>query len=508
MTMRPAHRRRVLILALTAACAACALQETIPVKPPPAVGEPSGAIKEAVKGPAYAAPQLALGGEGQVYLLWHAMEQGKSMDALFARSVDLGATWSEPPISIKPVNAAGAAGRQIATGRNGVVYALWREVDPKTKIPQILFARSQDHGRHWDEPPRVVSASDDVGIPTLVADQGGGVYVASLVGPKSHRALEVVSSHDFGATFPSTPSRLTAAFPTSNHGITNHRVASDGKGHLYAVWEENKGGLDHRIYLNRSLDQGKTWGPQPILVSTPEGAERLASTPQILAGPTGQVYVAWDQNEFRPYNPAQPGAQREVDRFIHVNRSLDDGQTWLPQPIRLNPSEAGQGPVQSLMAQLSAGRHGRVYAVWIEAEGADRERLLVARSTDSGMTWSAPRALSNLFKGRLSYPEIRSDDEGHVWVLWQEIRPNRKEWRLLMNRSEDHGASWREQATALTKSAQRGGKFRSVSFVSDRHGRLYVAWDGGLWNTRELYVNRSTDFGATWLSREVPIGRR
>lgn len=146
MTVKPSRLLCLLSLVLVTACAACALQAITPVKPPPAVGEPSGATKEVAKRPAHAAPQLALGEEGQVYLLWHAVERGKSMDALFARSEDCGATWLEPPISLKPVSATGAGGRRIATGPSGNVYALWREVDPKTKNPQILFARSQDHG--------------------------------------------------------------------------------------------------------------------------------------------------------------------------------------------------------------------------------------------------------------------------------------------------------------------------------------------------------------------------
>jgi hypothetical protein len=116
--------------------------------------------------------------------------------------------------------------------------------------------------------------------------------------------------------------------------------------------------------------------------------------------------------------------------------------------------------------------------------------------------------LSSPFKGRLAHPEIRSDDFGQVWVIWQELNPGPKGWQLLMNRSEDHGKSWRNQATALTGPAQRGEGFRSVSFLDDAHGRLYVAWDGGPENAQEISVSRSTDFGATWLSRDVHVGRR
>lgn len=510
MTMRPAHRQRFLMLALTLSCAACALQETTPIKPSPAVGEPSGATKEAAKWPTYAAPQLAIGREGTLYLLWLAVEWRKSSDILLSHSRDFGTTWSQPPISLKPEKATTASAPQIATDSNGNVYVVWREGDPKVKIRRLQFVRSPDHGAHWNEPPRLLSNSGDVGIPSLLADQAGGVYVAALVGSRDERALGVASSHDSGTTFPSEPARLTAAFPTSPYGMTNHRVTSDGEGHLYVAWEEIRTWRDHRIYLNRSLDRGKTWATEPILVSAPEESERLAYHPEIIATPDGRVYVAWEQDEYRVKDQEPPGALKRYDRVIYVNRSLDYGQTWLPKPIRLN--EAGQGPaIASSKAQLSTDQHGTVYAIWLEEEGPNRARLLFTRSTDFGMTWSAPRVrldLSSPVKGWLAGAEVRSDDAGHVWVLWQEIDPSSKGWQLLMNRSEDHGESWRQRATALTGPAQRGGKFRNVSLLNGMQGRLYVAWDGGHENSQEIYFNRSTDFGATWLSREVQVGRR
>lgn len=505
MTMRSARLRRPLILALTAACAACALQETGPVKPAPAGGMGPVALQEQPKGPVYANPQLAIGQDGTPYLLWLALEQDKSWDVLFSSSKDLGATWSEPPISLKPMKTTAVGPRRIATGPGEHVYAVWREADRATKVRRLQFVRSQDRGSHWSEPLQLLSDSD-VGLPQLFADHGGGVYIASLVGPRSSRVLDIASSQDFGATFPTGPVRLTPAFPTSEHGISDHRVTSDGEGRLYVAWEEYRTVSDHRIYLNRSLDRGKTWATQPILVSTPEEGEQRAHNPEIIATPDGRVYVAWEQNEeYRTDTPAQPGTPGKTDTFIYVNRSLDYGQTWLPKPIRL--TAVSREPVTSSMLQLSADRHGNVYAVWLEAD--NRARLIFTRSADSGMTWSAPVRLdlSSPVKGWVAGAEVRSDDAGHVWVLWQEIAPGSKGWQILMNRSEDRGKSWREQATPLTGPAQRAERFRNVHFLNDSYGHLYVAWDGNPKSSRTLSFNRSTDFGTTWLSREVQIAR-
>lgn len=508
MTVRPARLRDSLILVLTVACAACGLQQTAPVTPV-TQGGPSGALREQPTGPAYVAPVLAIGREGRLSLLWLGVEQQKARDILFAHSEDVGTSWSQP-VSLKPDQSAIVGVIRLAIGSNGHVYAVWREGDPKTKSRSLQFLRSRDHGAHWDQPPRVLGEPGNPGIPEILTDQDGGVHVAWLTGSRVARALEIASSYDFGATFAPTPAHLTTAFPASQYGITNHRVTSDGKGRLYVVWEEFKSLQDQRIYLTRSPDRGKTWATPPILVSGPEGGdEHHAHSPQIIAAPGGRVYVAWGQDEARTSDTERSSANEKFDRTIYVNRSLDDGLTWLPKPIRL--SETGRGSVIIAWSpQLSADQKGNVYAAWGEQHGAPgRVRLVFARSTDSGMTWSAPVRLdpgNPSEDRRLSSVQVQSDDAGHVWALWQEL--SLQGWQLLMNRSDNFGRSWRDRATVLAGPAQRETVFRGVAFSHDAQGRLYVAWDGGPKNLRELYVNRSVDFGTTWLSREVRVGQR
>jgi len=490
-----------------AAGAACALQGATPVKPVSVAGEPPGAFREASKGPEYHAPQLAIGQEGALYLLWLAMEPGKSWDVLLARSEDLGVTWSRPPLSLKPDKTAVAGGIRVATGAHGNAYVAWREWETKTKQRFLRFMRSQDKGEHWESAPQPPTASSDMGMPDLLADREGHVVVAWLVGPMDRRGLDIVSSRDAGATFPLQPSRITAAFPTSQFGLTNYRIAFDGVGRLYVVWEEIKSGIDHQIYLNRSVDQGKTWATQPTLVSALRGDRHLAYSPQIQAMSDGRVYVVWEQDEEQPDRPYQPGEVRLSDRMVYFNRSLDFGQTWLPQPIRLN--EVDQRPIQSSNPRLAADRDGHVYVTWLEWGSSRQGRILLARSTDSGITWNAPMRLdlSSPFKGVPASPEIRSDDAGHVWVMWQELTNKSSEWRLLMNRSSDDGQAWLPQAVVLTRLPQQGWSFRGVAFLAEPRGHLYVAWDGGPKNDREIYWTRSTDFGATWPASEVQIGK-
>ncbi len=502
MILRLSCPLRVLLLALVAVCAACAQRETALVKPAPS------AFRKEPSAPEYVAPQLAIDREGNAYLIWLAVEWRKRWDVLFSRSRDYGVTWSEPPTSLKPGEMTMAGGIRIATAPEGHVYVTWRDMDHDRIHRKLVFRRSEDSGAHWDGASRSLSVSSDLDVPHLVAESDGKVYVAWLNGSEAGRWLEVAISHDFGAAFLPEPFRLTAAHATSVFGINEPRFVSDGEGHLYVVWEEAKTLRDYRIYLNRSLDRGKTWESHPVLLNHSDRSGFGAGDPQLVAGRTGQVYVVWEQEDKRVVNPQVPGDVGGYDRMIYINRSLDYGQTWLAKAIRLN--EAGTEPVTAFHPQMSIDQNGNVYVVWIEAEGPHPKRVLFARSADSGLTWGAPKRLdlTSPFRARLAQPRLRSDDAGHVWVLWQELTPRPRGWQLLMNQSGDYGRTWRKQAIPLTGPTQRGGSFRGASFQNDEHGHLYVAWDGGPQNAQEIYLNRSADFGATWLPGEVRVGQR
>lgn len=510
MTTRPTRFLRILVLAVLTACGACASREpTGPTLPPDAFRLPRPSL-QASKGPEYAAPQLAVGLDGNVYLLWLGIRWTKSWDVLLARSEDYGATWSNTSLVLKSEKSRIAGGIRIAADRKGHVYVAWREMDHDKRNRDLILMRSEDHGRHWEEPRTSVTKSHDLAIPQLFAEPEGTVYIGWIDGSEHHRHLDLSISSDFGVTISPTPIRLIAVNPRSLFGVENVRLASDGGGHLYAVWREINNPRDHRIYLSRTVEGGEAWASEPILLNVPDLKVTGGRNPWIVAGPNGRVYVTWEQSENRSPTPREPDAMVDTDKMVYLNRSLDYGHTWLPQPIRVN--EPGSTPVTVLNPQISIGRDGNVYALWLEArEDQDPKRLMFAHSADSGLTWSAPAIrldLTSPFGRRPSHPMIQSDNSGHVWVLWQELTPRPRGWQLLSNRSDDHGRTWRQQAVPLTGPDQRAGTYRGVAFKQDDGGRLYVAWDGGGGNSQEMYFNRSADFGVSWLPREVRVGPR
>lgn len=511
MDIRRNYQRTLLLLAALPAFVGCALLKTAPLAPLPGGGPHQGAHQQGPKGPEQLGPQMVVGQDGALALFWVGIEWRKSWAILFSRSEDRGKTWLTPPLSLKPDKGTVAGKMEIATDSKARLYVAWREWDVATKQRRILLLRSQDGGRSWDPSPKELVSSPDLGFPHLLAEADGMVYVAWLDGPASSRHLKIAVSRDAGQTFEEKPTLLSAASPRSKGGMANIRMASDGTGRIYVAWEEGRTPREARIYLNRSLDHGRSWAAEPILLGPSEGGQSGAYSPSIHVAEGGRVAVAWYQFERRRVAAEEGSSGRgtQNDRVVYLNRSVDAGQTWLSQQVRLNVIDgAVKGKVESLSPQLSSDRNGNLYAVWVETDGPDPKRLLFARSPDFGSSWSTPHVqleLTSPFRTEVFDPLLRADHAGHVWVLWQERTLNPDGAHLLMNGSEDRGQTWRKQAIVMTPPSQHVETIRDVAFTNDETGRLYLAWDGGRGSGLGITLSRSLDFGRSWLPDTVRI---
>lgn len=501
-----------LLPAMIVTLAACALQQGTPGVPAPGGGATPGALSPGPKGPEQLSPQLIVGQDGALHLFWMAVEPRTSWDILYARSQDHGVTWQVPPISLKADKETVVQGMTVAADSKGHLYAAWRQSDQATKKQhRLMLARSLDGGRRW-EPVKALASSSTIGLPYLLVDDDGSVHIAWLEGPlRGHRHLEFRTSRDHGETFAGEPAGLQQwDDPTSRFGLVNVRIASDGTGHVYVVWESDPNGGSSRIYLNRSTDYGRTWAEKPILVSPPENSQFGVHSPLIVAAPGGRVAVMWEQFDERVITQEGGTPQTRLDRVLVVNRSLDEGQSWPTKPIRLNVIDpAAPNAVESLHGRFSADGQGHLYAVWAEGEGRDLKRLLLAHSSDFGSTWGSPPVQlerTSPLGGPQGAPMIRHDDRGHVWVVWLEQVIQPAGWQVLFNRSEDHGQTWRGRASLLTGPAQPPETIRGATFRADGDGRLFVAWGEGRRGHQGIAVTRSVDAGRTWLPQPVRIG--
>jgi hypothetical protein len=219
------------------------------------------------------------------------------------------------------------------------------------------------------------------------------------------------------------------------------------------------------IELVASSDGGNTWGA-PVVIAEECGASfNGVQGSNVLVSPGGKVYVAY---EFFP--GAVP------NNNIYFKRSLDHGATF-SKPVNVSdlvPNGAGgalQGGFRNNeFPQLAVDRsddssRGTIYVTW--SDGRDNvipdlgsltgtyayPDVFVAKSTDFGMSFSVPVAVSPTpadFQGAgrdQFFPGIAVDKDGRVAVCYYDRRsePENTVIDRFCSVSHNHGASWNEQ---------------------------------------------------------------
>src|SRR5262249_48306506 len=101
--------------------------------------------------------------------------------------------------------------------------------------------------------------------------------------------------------------------------VTPRLSVLPGEKEILAVWQSRRNEAGQKFVLaRRSTDFGGTWQGPTQLNSMPQ-----AFLPSVATSADGTVLVAYDD-------------ERNVNRDIYVNRSLDAGATWMPKDVRLD----------------------------------------------------------------------------------------------------------------------------------------------------------------------------
>jgi hypothetical protein len=335
-----------------------------------------------------------------------------------AWSDNSGAIWHSsvvPGISACSGDPAGyevAADAWLSTGPDGTTYLSGIALDlndvPNAVGPPFLpfrsrlqVSRSVDGGRTWSPPSIVVAGVGRLhDKPSVVADpqRPGYAYVAwteflTPLGPPAE-GISFSRTTDHGATW-SAPQHLDfPALPGATPIGALTEPLPDGSLVVLTTVRARNGTADpHRIYAMRTADAGDTWSA-PVLVAEFPATNGRHSTP-------------WD-----------------------------DPETGL----------AVDAPEWAISAAV--GPNGTLYVTWRNSLPPINADVALSKSTDGGLTWSAPSTVASS-GAQMWLPVIAVARDGTVGITYYDDRRDVLDQDGYTNDfwfsySHDGAATWRE----------------------------------------------------------------
>jgi len=304
------------------------------------------------------------------------------------------------------------------------------------------------------------------GDPAVVADSSGFLYLAGLV----------EDFHGIGIA------RTTGTVPPYSFGtaqILPQPAGGQLDKELMAI-DRTGGGFDNRIYIavtnlstGRILEAHST-SLAPLTFSawqsiSPNSGSATAGMPAV--APNGNVYVVWVRN----------------DNTYEIVRSTNGGGLWsnpdagdpaaakvittvaTPTPTLLSTVGTAikvKGFPQIAIDSTAAGSptRGNIYVVYHtdpDGAGADKADVYFTRSTNNGVTWSAPRSITSGLAATIGRDTTTNDNfnpsiavspvNGHIYVTFYDRRgdttaadgdPANTKARVYRALSTDAGQTW------------------------------------------------------------------
>jgi hypothetical protein len=316
-----------------------------------------------------------------------------------------------------------------------------------------------DGGSNWtgyNNPPFGTNSGD----PVSVIGTNGYLYEGYI---HSNGGQGVSYSTNNGTTWSSAIISLSGTgfndLLDKNHMWIDKKVGSPYENRVYAAWTRFHTGHvnNNKVEVSYSSNNGATWST-PVNVSAGVNAGSHDQGVNLQTGPNGEVYAIW-----AVYDNWASGVYGED--AIGYNVSTDGGQTWGTARkiytaanfgIRgmLKPTGqvgASAGIRVSSFPSLAVNRTtGDMYAVWPQrtvAPAGTSADIVSIRSTDGGLTWSAPVRVNDdlITNGKDQYyPWVTVDQtSGAVYTVFYDGRNVANDSsQVYMARSIDGGLTF------------------------------------------------------------------
>ena len=182
---------------------------------------------------------------------------------------------------------------------------------------------------------------------------------------------------------------------------------------------------------------------------------------------------------------------------IYISKSTDRGVTW-SAPAQVNVSPYSGASQQS--PSVAVGPDGAVYVAWQEnRSGGMNVNVYLARSNAGSLSFGPAVRVDDTgiqFSWQ-EFPTVAVNSKGIVLVVWKDDRGGypRVYCARSVNRGDSFSANLKVDDAVATTVATG-----TPSLAVDDVGRFYIVWNDNRDSNSNIYLSRSTDDGITFQS--------
>lgn len=332
------------------------------------------------------------------------------------------------------------------------------------------------------------------------------------------RPMMAYRSGDGGAGWASAQVSLPALPP--NDVTSDPSMAFDRSGVAYYAYLglANSSQFQSQLLMARSGDGGASWAAPQVV----DGIADLPDKPLMTLDQTGgqhagRLYVAYSTND-----PAL------TTQGLALSWS-DNGNAWAKTVVRPGGENINAVPV--------VGPGGEVYLAWDDYGTTPQGQLVIAKSTDGGVTFGAlPGGTKTVAPTTIGFgvvppnysnsigpagacprqvgpgPGLDVDrsgtaSTGNLYMVWSDQQPAGAAMHIYFSRSVDGGSTW--SAPARIDTGNSHDAWEPAVAVDQSSGLVTLAWydrrdDAGN-KLYRVYYTQSADGGQTFLPNQVGL---